>query len=49
LNVCNDASALKSRLSTIRDHGVAMLAGLPDQPSMVLQVSDLFGYVRETN
>jgi [2-(trimethylamino)ethyl]phosphonate dioxygenase len=49
LDVSNDASALKSWLSTIRDHGVAVLTGLPDQPGMVLQVSDLFGYVRETN
>jgi hypothetical protein len=49
LDVCNDASALKSWLSTIHDHGVAALTGLPDQPGVVLQVLDLFGCARETN
>lgn len=49
LDVCNDASALRSWLSAIHDHGMGVLTGLPDQLGMVLQVSDLFGYVRETN
>ena len=40
---------LRSWLCSIRRHGFAKLTGGPVESGALLQVADLFGYVRETN
>ncbi len=41
--------ALRDWLRAIRDDGVALLHGVPQQPGQVCRAAELIGYVRETN
>ena len=42
-------SSLGKWLSTFRAYGFAMLTDLPEDPDSLLSITDLFGFVRETN
>jgi gamma-butyrobetaine dioxygenase len=44
-----DPARLHDWLVSIRDLGFGLLENLPTTPGLVLEVVDLFGYVRETN
>lgn len=47
--VAADKRARLAWLQAVRDHGFAFLTGVPTEPGTILQVIDLFGFVRETN
>ena len=47
--VKSDPAALRSWLFAMRQYGFAKLTGGPIEPGALLQVANLFGYVRETN
>ena len=40
---------LRGWLAAVRDHGFAVMDGLPAESGSLMKVVDLFGYVRETN
>ncbi len=44
-----DPKAKRDWLAAVAEFGFAKLAGGPTEPESLLQVADLFGYVRETN
>lgn len=44
-----DPGAKRNWLAAIAEYGFAKLTGGPTEPESLLQVADLFGYVRETN
>ena len=48
-DVSTSDEALRSWLTVIVDHGFAILHGVPLVSGTVIQVAELFGYVRETN
>ena len=48
-DVIEHPTALARWLGGVRDYGVALLTGLPQQNGMVARVAELFGQVRETN
>lgn len=48
-NISQSDSALLAWLKAINRYGVATLTGLPNKNAAILDVIDLFGYVRETN
>lgn len=48
-HIQRDENALRSWLTSVRDHGLAVLTNVPNKEDMVLQVVELFGHVRETN
>lgn len=47
--VSTDPQALRAWLSLVETYGAALLYGAPAAPGTVLQIVELFGYVRETN
>ena len=47
--ICRDDAALLDWLQGIKRFGVATLSGLPEKNAAVLDVINLFGYIRETN
>jgi gamma-butyrobetaine dioxygenase len=44
-----DPSAKRRALAAVRDHGFALLSGVPPREGAVLEVARSFGFVRETN
>ena len=48
-DVMKGGRALADWLAHVRDHGFALLTGVPVEEGMVCDVVELFGYVRETN
>ena len=48
-NLLSEPQALLDWLRAVDRYGVAILSGLPDKNAAVLDVIDLFGYIRETN
>ncbi|HJO03036.1 MAG TPA: TauD/TfdA family dioxygenase [Acidobacteriota bacterium] len=47
--VAGDPTELAGWLRTVRDYGFALLRNVPTVPATVLEVVQLFGFVRETN
>ncbi|MDX8435038.1 MULTISPECIES: gamma-butyrobetaine dioxygenase [Mesorhizobium] len=45
----HDRSVLREWLSAVRTYGFAVMDGLPAESGALCKVSDLFGYIRETN
>ncbi len=48
-DACEDRKALGDWLAAIERYGFAKMCGLPDDPDSLLEVTRLFGFVRETN
>jgi gamma-butyrobetaine dioxygenase len=48
-DMAQNASALRNWLAQVRCYGFAKLTGGPIESGALLQVADLFGYIRETN
>jgi gamma-butyrobetaine dioxygenase len=47
--VRRDPAALRRVLEAVRVYGFAVLVGVPSRPGQVIEVAELFGFVRETN
>ena len=48
-SVANTDDGLRNLLQCVWDHGFAILENVPERDGMVIEVSRLFGYPRETN
>jgi gamma-butyrobetaine dioxygenase len=48
-DVTGNQAVLARWLAFVRDHGFALLRGVPAEPGRILDVVSLFGHVRETN
>ncbi|MEM7032366.1 MAG: TauD/TfdA family dioxygenase [Chloroflexota bacterium] len=48
-DICRDETMLSDWLKQVHDYGFALLRQVPAESTMVTQVANLFGYVRETN
>ena len=48
-DVVSDSGQLRNWLNAVTEFGWALLIGVPTEPGIVLNVVELFGYVRETN